>query len=576
MKKNSFFSFLEKNFDIDPKEVIKQHRNIQKIAWEQVLLLAIMVRQKVFTSNYENPKHGHDFYARMRLIDSALMLRDRYISDANKTSTLDYDEFIVFILRKLDNGCGIIELTTVLIQKAEEIPKDVEHNIFESMLYQIENCNITFSKLETIWGTNEQPLFEYSHYAMYIALYNPLTLFTPLLGIKQIEQDNDFQSKFIDFLKNLIDSCYVFFQKSPRNIRSASKDINDQQSLQAFIIEYSDIIDSSIIKEKFLGQLMQELTDSVSISFKTTIFQNNDSAKYSSQIAKSMIEKMCKPNNSNGELVLTLNENILEALLQLGQIDAVMSEIRAVVLGKQESPVKAKSRVYYNSRPNENSIVFISLSNWFEQCKTTLFRKFEDIPRLVASIIVHDVKWRQGEIGAPLHSKSKKLLSKDIALYSAKTIYYCLYRNIPIKDFNNDVGFDDAPSLEVCLERAEIKLNNRIEKQIESSRYLSQPLTFYSRKTDLEETTIPEMPPTLDTCFYNNDFMKVWANNSIEKTINNVKKLPPFEKKSKRFIDVQTLTSQQKAYGTEQEIYYPLGTGFPLPLWCPLNKFNNQ
>jgi hypothetical protein len=547
-EKKLFFSLLKEKFDIDGKSLIKNYINTQKLAWEQILLLSIDCRQRGYNSElYEGCE---DFLSKMKLI--TLTEGVCYSNKSDEEESPDF-ELLEFVLKILDNNDGVIELTKQLLFKSKD---DDNQKKIESLLYQIESNRISFASYPARQISKSIPPI-YSNYAMYVALYRPTQLFRPLLNITQLSKTELLIEGFISSIKEYISSEYSRYvfdnNKEHNNLLNETKKIKDIATLKKFLTEYPTAINNKDFSNNFLAKIMKHISDNVALTFKQVIIPKLEEPR--ADLNKTLFQDLCRVEIGNNEVNMNFNHNALKNIINLGQLDTLIDEVRS----KLEEKILGSNTNFrrgHNIVPDDYSTSLSVLGAWYQHCQTGLFRKFEDIPRLIASILVFDIRHKIGMFGASSYAIPDKLNNKELALLTTDIIRNCLHNDVPFEHFI-DITFGNRFNLSICSDK-----NENIEQKLKKANELLQKR---GRKIIGENMfgDFDKLP---------NSFMETWAANiKIQPTLERIKKLVDFKKVGKRTLSASNLVMTQRSKG--HKYTYPINTNFPLPLWSSL-EFN--
>ncbi|MDO6447161.1 hypothetical protein Q4493_15425 [Colwellia sp. 1_MG-2023] len=489
MKNNQIYS---DKLGINTKELSNSYLSLIKIGWEQVLLIAIYARQQyLYLSDTEREKEG--FHQRIKLIHSA-----------NKDDLLTTE-----ILDKIEAGCGSNEIIKILFESI--VPETINCNSTR-LLQIIENKNIAFK--------STKKKFRYTYFGLYKILNDPLSIFQSLLEIPNLDIEEKIKLKLMDYLRD----------EHPRELRFLPKDKDELSYNWKYKRNVNEIISDiekgvkSFDKTKFSHYLNSELLKKVSEKVNNAYSQ----LQHSSQKEKNL--SLVESRSVVGEkLTLSLNKQQLDKLIGLGQLDSIMSSLKEVLLEQKTTRKQAEvSEVKYNCMSLE------ALCSWYSATKAEIIKKIEQCPKLIASILEFDIRYRLGfcdlDIGSfNIESRFRgNLSSKDFYKISTFFIHNTLF-------YKNDHR---------CL--------------IDS---LQKVTTDDFLKTITRETTPDQASLSA------NQMMKNWATLEEKSIIERFKKLPPYLKINKtKPIDSLICLQQEKSKNDAPS--YPVNSPFPLPLWA--------
>ncbi|EGQ8059305.1 hypothetical protein MWT71_003412 [Vibrio parahaemolyticus] len=535
-------SFFKQKLGIDHNYIVKSYINIQKMAWEQVLLLSFYSRQQCYDITPDSDATG--VMARMKLIHAAYAVCNKSIQQENESFN-DYG-LLNLVLELLDNRKGSVEIIQVLLEHRDNKWSEECNNL----LHLMEKNFIAFT-FPTFWTAKSV----YSHYAQYIALSNPISLFQPLLSIPDITNDEVFKGFLLNYLKTYAQKKYgvtypYFAATSEDDMVDVVGRINSITSLKEYIDTNPDFIDKDDFSLGFKAYLMAMLGDMVNNSFEQVKSPTPEKRSYG--FDGGVFRRMCKSTSANGSLTLTFDENTLRELAQLGLIDEVLRGVKSDLLDTLNPRPRNPFNTFIPS--DDYSRAFDELSDWYLSCKTDLFKKLEQVPRLVATIVALDIKHRQGffsvELGCGSFKKiPKKFKAEDVALITTNIIYHCLFNN-----------YNHQYYTYMTLQSDEYTFG--LEENTKLSKIFSK---VNDRLTEHKDSRIIEFESRL---------MTNWQDvESLSSAIERIKKLPAHlrvqgdNRKKSKGTTIYDKIYEQRRNGIICNTPYPITTSIPLPLW---------
>lgn len=529
-----FFAFLADNFDIDHRKIHKQYQLIQKLAWEQVLLLAIYSRQYCYVPEV-NPYHTGAL-ARMSLLAHATELSRQRSQDPEDKSPWQLTELVTTLLNQ---GEGSVAIVKQLLEQAEQEERNALSDGCSNLLSRMEREGISFAG-------GHSP--HYNWYTLYVALTDPVGLFQQLLTIRPL--DDEFYGRCaINALKTLLNKNYQPYFVSPFDnseaaaITRAGLSVNTGEEFRQFIENYSDAINKLEYQQNLKAELMRILTQGVRAAFVMTDIPQLQKPLIID--TPSVMQKVCRPERKDNNVCLNIDTVLLRKLLELGQIDRVMEGIKH----KLEDIAVGTWRDVWSmtTSPEDYAQAFDRLASWFMQCKTPLITAFDQIPRYVGAIIALDAKNRQGMFSDRLRGRAfeglaEKLSAREVASITTHLFYYSLNRNVTPKVFI-DCAFLHKSENSQGVEERLLEVSNRIDIQ-------------------------QDLHPLASTMMVN------WQDcDQLEQAMERIKKIPNYLKFGAKRGDL-TLSrwiNTQRSVGISGKIPWPIDTPFPLPLWSGLS-----
>lgn len=541
-----FFALLLEKFELDHKKLRRQQGAIQKMAWEQVLLLVIYSRQFLWDEQLNAENIGRR--ARLILIDQVLWICRQQQVDQKE---VDY-RLLYAVLERLDNQTGSMELSRWLWEQSATGEDETWSARCKALLTAMEKNAIVFTSNENYWTV--APC--YSWFALYRAYKDPFSFFQPLLCIPDYSQQEMFYPRLLAIMKSYIHenyapNHYLFTEQTHEDrLFAAYSTVQDSQSLETFLGNFPDAFDSDRLREWVQAELMKELAESVYAAFSQS--KPPASQPVISAREQTPFESLCQSQNQGKDFILTFERSTLDNLMRLGHIDDVMKQVRTLLLNRvTPAPVR---RRFYGIVTRDYADAFVALSRWYQQCKTPLFTRLEQVPLLVASVIVLDVRQRHGFLSPVLTGNEvnwlpKKLTAHQVADITTLLIDNCLfYRHFSFKvtgiAFGGDIlGSRETDSVADMLERAERHFN--LDKA--GGQRFTNPMMQQWLKSENPQSALERI-----------------------KKIHHYYRAPRTPKQ--KVLRAKFMIDEQRQAGASGRAPYPLSTVFPLPLWARLDS----
>ena len=544
-----------KIFGCSPEKVLELVKEIYKMTWEQVLLLAVYSRQqfieqeKNWSLPIESPKN---FSNKIKLVNIL------FHQEVNK-----YDSLSDKILEKIENYEDIHSITSFLmnIEKSQDTHLS---DLAKKLLHEISINYISFSSRES--NRNKHP---YSYYSMCKILNYSIFVFRDLISLNlSIEYVNKI---FLAAIKSTItgdDRIRTDFGFTDSPIHNLYKEIRKSQSIENIIniIQNNEYIkiDSNIISNgvyNVFSNYLGEWIDSIYVNLRI----DNYGIKSNRRNTLNMIINIDNKNDENNNRVIRINEVNLQNILSLGMIDNLLNSLKNRILGS-------------NFRSNTSyPAVLNDVVKWYRASKTTLCQDIDDCPCLVASILEFDFRNKIGtfdtDYGISIPVNKKIWFAKDGYLIVTGLIRRFLFKSGLFENLYMVESYNP-----IFLENINKYINNLYSDEIKNS-MLNESME------DLKNLE--------------NNMMRVWANlkfdspldeNSKEykAMINRFKRLPIYLKEEKKVENSKNISFRSKEniwniYGlvwqqkiNSQKIGYPIDSPFPLPLWANFDSVDNS
>ena len=391
-KKNENF---EEILGVKKKVLVSSLNDVHKMAWEQVLLLAIYARQVCFFQDPDFKKNG--VLPRVNLIGLAI--------EAIETLK-GGEELLPNLLNWLEDGDG----TNAIISRLQKLETSSDYSHVESaLLRKIEENNIAFSPTDKN--------IHYSYFAIYRIVYRPITAFQNLLSLSwEIE---NFDNLLAEILYSFMSAKGIL--PHPISDQDKSRPDEDINSLLNYIEEKSISFD----KEDLCLFLKTKLAERVGSILKESFYEVSYRPKqpdYEEVQQDAFARLFQKESNNKDFTTIKIDNNLFEYLKSLGQMDSVMDSLKRCLL---EPSVNKPSRGWYNLNMDENHVrAFHEVGSWYESKKTPLFTKTDQIPKLIASILEFDIRYNIGYFKILEHYKKT---AKDIYKLTTSIVRESLY-----------------------------------------------------------------------------------------------------------------------------------------------------
>ncbi|WCG82270.1 hypothetical protein [Pectobacterium sp. A5351] len=476
----------KKIIGIDVKALLSATHNIHKMAWEQVLLLAIYSRQQYF---YED---SLGFKNRIQLVHEVQKYRD-----ISRDVCRD-------VLIQLEQGKGSTDIIKMLLNH--------EHTMSKTVLRAMEDKSLAF-------GPDKSERL-YSYYAMYMVLHDPLTVFQSLRGFEGLSVPDYivkvYQRMHSGPLQMLVKDNLIFAE-------NLSLD-----GLVDLLEERGTPVNTSEFISEVTGQLANDIGKYLKAAYEKLMWC--DAGRTHSYEPITLFNEMCAVRQEQQQFMLNFNVKILRRFLHLGQIEGVMAGVRAEIL-KAFDPSAVN---HFQNQPDNQQFagVIDALSDWYKHANTGLIKKIDGVPRLIASLLDFDLRYRIG-IGSkyfglvPMEQFNFRLISRDYSQLVTGIIRHTL--------FASGSSFDLQGALH-CYQ----SIDQYLEK-------------FSRSECDRSQTSL---------------LMKTWADQEEGPMVERFKKLPVYLKSGKKQEFVNAIISNQRRKSQDQSYPYPIRSFFPLPLWA--------
>ncbi len=553
-------------------EVEAQITNVWKMAWEQVLLLALYSRRQYFE------KDAFSFRQRMRLIHTLDTLKQgRFGSIGSNPSAEAFLRQYINILEKVENGCGSNDILEYLFddENDEKVVYGQQRKTMKKIISEaVEREGIAFPK--------ESEKILYSYYAMYKALKDLIPTLQLALIYRPPNIEDVYYACIVDIFKE--DSKAYTFLSTEDSIAEA-KNIENLTSIQYiesklesfasfFAIEenkkqlklsfYKRLIDGNPLDEYFeeyssftgVGEWAKKVFNELSLT---------------GDIEKTGFDNLYTFEEKDNQLRIALHKEQIRDLSNLGLLQSLFDAIATQVEVKVGSPKKQSETIL--SRDTVESVE--KISDWYSQNSVGLFSRINQIPRFIAYLLKFDTEHTLGVFDVQIggvnlngrglngFNRPKKTSEKNFLI--SVIIKYCLYHGMNFRAlYSNHVYESPISNSKSTVENsmAFIKYfeeNLKNEATVNGNEILKEWADFSPTEDDKKGT---ETPDDIDSKVHN-------------RVMNRFKRMPRHQSSKNSTSDyldnadlLSNLIKKQKYQSyNDNAVTYPFNSSFPLPLW---------
>lgn len=467
-------------------EQIASIQDAMLMMWEQVLLVILYARSRYTTEQRENVSH---FHARISLIRLAARQNNK--------------ELLAYVTRWLDEGKGLVTVAEEL-RNLQKLQPKMERCI-QTFIREAEQKQIVFS------SSAVPPL--YSHYALFVALEQPVSLFQQLLSVGDaVLMFDNLLYQYLDRRVFTPQFCLTGDGQYPVQTQAAT--------LESLLQRFSTMSDGQDGEEvvRAVEQHLAEVMEKLFSRFSCTEDGDNHRGEFAQQQSNG-IAKMCSLSHISAEkIALTLDRKQLESFLLMGQSDEIMLALSNCLKEHLSLRIKTASR----RKPAGRTAM---VGKWYRGVATELLRGRSQIPALVAAIIDFDIR----HAGYGIHGLHNAInwpfdgmvANPDAALMTTRIIAHCLHKNGSLWDFPQN-------------------------------KFKILPVAMYLPDAAAETYPLPDA------------LMQDWVSEDGKKEKERIKR--PRKRLNTLLHEVEIYIRKQQ--GQAMENRYPLSAGFPPPLWA--------
>lgn len=535
-----------KYLKIRPKDVdgiVKDSQNAYKMVFEQVFLLMRCIRYLITDERNTLAMKG-----RMRFLQT--------VFDSQENA--DHEALDVIqnnILQKLENNVGSNDMIAYL--------QTLESDESASILRRMQENGVAFAPIAYIHG--QHLLRPYPYYDMYMCLQHPLDIFTRLLKQK-IYEPADIERVIYDRIKYHADCI------NPKGGNSEAmmtyKDMAKEQQQRIFELGKEDKF-AQILREYTSSNkehILQEVSHKLAIelgNWASDIFAKISNPSYSKLLKARPLRKQVtfndsfKISNDLDRTIISIQSGLVGNLYKLNQLDDLFDSLKLALKAKLDSH-KAPGRPHEKEDALNNEDALTDISAWYDRYSTGMFRKIDQIPKAIVSIIYFDL---DNDV-----SRLKDVLpNAEIlrAAYDSLTEDSATKKSSPVKERNLLLTCINSLNLYLNGDKSQDNLYdliNRIKYQntqnIDTLIRLNNPIM--SLWTVFEENK----DSSLDASF---------GEKEQDKMMYRFKTVPVFFKRSAAIELRELVQNISNQAGTVDPVPFPYNSAFPWPLWIRTN-----
>ncbi|MBH0094869.1 hypothetical protein I6E61_00510 [Psychrobacter sp. NZS113] len=434
--------------DKDIDSIVKETKNVTKMVFEQVFLVMLYTRQLML-----HPKNGANVKARLKLIDIVFSVEDS--SNRSEISKVRSD-----ILQMMEANKGSNDVVLELLLLKDKTKTDA----IDKILLSIQNAQIAFAPLDNIHGVEPDlkgSEKQYTYYEMYASLKYTMTIFQKFLNSPVYDKST---IKIALFEKIKLESNIKDFRDDhERWISEYSLSDEKKKILNLLRKEhYAELVKNygNLDKKIFIQDLRADIAINLG-AWAHDVFRYIHDDNYSSNILYGTKETNffnIANNRNSSHVTITVDRAPLEDIYKLNQLEQLMDNIKIALKASFESKERTANEnvgilaIPYVENKHETKInnedALTILSEWYTENSIGLFRKVDQIPSTIVSIIDFDLYSPLSEVNKCLDDA---LRIQDAYNYNrqTKTQSKNLSKKSPIKNRNELITY--IVSLYLCL-----------------------------------------------------------------------------------------------------------------------------
>lgn len=491
--------------DKDIDSIVKETKNVTKMVFEQIFLVMLYTRQLIL-----HPENGTNVQARLKLIDIIFNVEDS--SNRSEISKVRSD---ILHMMEANKGSNNVVLELQLLKDKTKT------DAIDKILTSIQNAQIAFAPLDNIHGIKPDlkgSEKQYTYYEMYASLKYTMTIFQKFLNSPLYDEST---VRLALFEKIKLKSNIEGFKNNYGQWIS-EYNLSDEKKKMLNLLKkdhYAEVIKEDGVLKK--NALLKSVRADIAIKLGawandifSQIHANNCSStiSHSSNIIRSNETNFFEVTNNQNhtQVTVSIDRAPLEDIYKLNQLEQLMDSIKSALEASLESRNQiyrdfefeglnhielrdAQNQAYVEEqeeKKNENKInnedALTTLSEWYMENSIGLFRKRDQIPLAIVSLINFDLYNPLSEVNKCLDDAFKAEQAYSYRR-QANTKNNNPSKKSPIKERNKLITY--IISLYLCLDahnfkdfRREGKITYSIknDERIASNSYevLEDPMMF--------------------------------------------------------------------------------------------------
>lgn len=529
--------------DID--SIVKDAQNACKMVFEQVFLVMRYVRYML-----EDKRMAQYVIGRMNFL---LAVFDNY----ENVDQEDLDNIRSSVLKKLEENLGSNDIIAYL--------QSLNSDISDSILRKMQENGVAFAPIHRVHMIGlSRP---YPYYDLYMCLHHPIEIFRMMLS-QRIYQAADIERIVYDEIKLL--ATKIKHEADRKTYVISNDKITEDEQKKIFELdklskdgEFAQIVDGYYqnAKDYVLSEVRSNLAVELG-NWASDIFAKISNPSYASVLKETPWKKQVTFNdffkiyNESDRTIISIQSALVGNLHKLNQLDDLFDSLKLAVKAKLDShrvtgrPYQAE--VHFN---NENALAEISA--WYDRYSTRMFKKIDQIPKAIVSIIHFDLERNSPSLKKVIYDAQslKDAYDKLETDSSAKRASPVKERNMLITCIISLNLYLDSDSRKENLRGITESIRNENNSSIKGLYSLGNPIMSLW-------TVFKEQENNLDAGLNAN-----FGEDEQKQMMHRFKTVPVFFKREARIELNELIGDINGQSSTEEPVPFPYNSTFPLPLW---------
>lgn len=388
--------------DKDIDSIVKETQNVTKMVFEQVFLVMLYTRQLIL-----HPENGAHIEDRLKLINIVFNVIDLPLeSSLGQTKHLKIRDTV---LQMMEDNKGSNDFIAYL--HSLKLRNETDSDAIDTILSSIQKEKVAFAPLGNIHGKGYKFINidrQYSYYEMYASLRYTMTIFQKFLN-QATYDDNIIRLALFKKIKSKAETKDFY---RPSSTQDGKDMFSDEQKKILDLLEkqnYAELVKEYELLHK--KELLQDIRTDIAIDlgvWATDIFRRiydskyiGGSTYYSEYNHLNSVDLLEIDNESENNVTVSIDKTILEDIYKLNQLDHLADSIKNALVTSLKSEKRNAGKTIssdtnyltesLNKVKDSNENALTQLSEWYAENSIGLFKKIDQIPKAIVSIVNFDL-----------------------------------------------------------------------------------------------------------------------------------------------------------------------------------------
>ncbi len=388
--------------DKDIDSIVKETQNVTKMVFEQVFLVMLYTRQLIL-----HPSTGPHIEDRLKLI--YIVFDAIGLPLGNSPDRTEHLKIRDTILQMMEDDKGSNDFVAYL--HSLKLKDETNSEAVDTILSSIQEEKVAFAPLSNIHGKSYKFINidrQYSYYEMYASLRYTMTIFQKFLN-QATYDDNVIKLSLFKKIKSKAETKDFY---RPSSTQDGKDMLSDEQRKISDLLErqsYAELVKEFELLHK--KELLQDIRADIAIDlgvWATDIFRRIYDSKYiggpiycSENNYLNNVDLLEIDNESENNVTVSIDKTILEDIYKLNQLDHLADSIKNALVTSLKSKKRTAGKTIssdtehltesLNKVKDNNESALTQLSEWYTKNSIGFFKKIDQIPKAIVSVINFDL-----------------------------------------------------------------------------------------------------------------------------------------------------------------------------------------